>query len=308
MKFLKKVFMFLISFLLLISLMFLISGFGIRTTLLNQKFVEKEFKKLNINLRFKEGILEGFKEKASAEINIGTSAIKIDPSIIFNTVFTDEWMDRQVHLLLNDLYAYIKGETNQVKLVISLTEVKDKFLAVLEEKKFELLPPEFKDKPVETDKVISEIKTEILSEFPSEINLLAENPDFLKPIDKVREYVTYFNVTLWSLAGLSLVLILLAFLVLKDTVSWLKFSGVAFFKAGAISLVVGFFASNYAIREINKAQMPPEFITKEILSSVLNDFLFPFHIYSIVFVSIGILLLVGACVAKRWLIKPQPVK
>lgn len=282
MKFFKIFSLILITIFLIFSLIFLVFTASIKSTLLNQQFMEEEFDKVNIYSILKESMVKNIE-----------NSIKTDEVMekIISTSVSEEWLKNQIHLLLLNTYNYLKGKNEEIELKIPLSEVKAEIKKNLSDEIENLIPPEIKDNPQEVEAFKSNFETQISENidagFPNEIDLLENN---IEEIEVLKKNIYYLNSIFYGLIVFKAFLVILSILILRKTKSILKFIGGSYLAAGFILFLASTlikFAFGAVIQKIEF----PLMLGEQAILRIFADALAPINMYNIVIAGVGILLL-----------------
>jgi len=285
MKFFKTFSLILITILFIPTLIFLIFTASIKTTLLNQQFMEEEFEKLNVYPNLKNSIV-GENENAVGEEKIIEEIVRASIS--------EEWLKSQTNLVLSNFYDYINGKIEDPNLKISFSEVKSEIKNNLLNEIDSFVPPEIKDNPQEVEVFKSNFETQIIEDIdtklPDEIDLFENDQNDIQALDTLKNYVHLFNLSFYGLIAFKAFLVLLMVLVLRKAKSIFRFLGGNYLVAGVILFVTNTFTKFSFASGIQKAELPPT-LEKEVVLGLFSDILAPVNMYNIIIVGVGILLL-----------------
>ncbi|HDP70274.1 MAG TPA: hypothetical protein ENN38_05660 [Actinobacteria bacterium] len=285
MKFLKAFSLVLITVIFIPTLLCLTYTASIKTTLLNQRFVEKELGKLNFYSTFKNSIA-GKNEDA-------TGVDKIIEEIVYASI-SEEWLKSQTNSVLSNLYDYINGKTEDPNLKISFSEIKPEIKNNLLNEIDNLIPPEIKNNPQEVEMFKSNFETQIIEDIdtklPDEIDLIVDSQNDIQALSTLKNYVHLFNLSFYGLIAFKAFLVVLTALLLRKIKIIFRFMGGNYLAAGVILFLVNTLTKFNFASGIQKAELPP-MLEKEAVLGLFSDILAPVNMYNIIIVVTGILLL-----------------
>lgn len=291
MRFLRRLSLFLISELLVVNLVALALAGTAAVTILNQNFIEQELAQLNLYAEFKEEISGKLGEKIP-RVELG------DFNELLNKAMTRDWMEEQVHDLLDSLFSYLQGKSKDVDFAISTVELKENIKAELRKSLAESPPPELKNMPPqEVERVLAECDARVDGELPDEMDILGKDSEKLGTLKRLREGIHLFYLIFYSLIGLAIALMSIGGLILRNLKGISRFLGESFLVSGLIVLAVRIFGNIFLANRLKVAELPP-FAQENVLVRVFADVTMPMQTCSIIFLVVGAVLIFFSFI--RW--------
>ncbi len=285
MKLLKIFSMFLIAILLIGSLLSLVFSASIKSTLLNQRFVEKELEQYNFYPTLRNSIIRRDEGRTDEDKKVEE---------VIRASISEEWVRVQSNLVLSNFYDYINGKNKDTNLKISFSEIKPEIKNNLLSEIDNLVPPEIKDNPQEVELFKSDFETQIIEDIdtklPDEINLFGDGQNDVQALSTIKNYVYLFNLSFYGLIAFKAFLVVLMVLVLRKAKNIFRFLGGNYLAAGIILFIMNTFTKFSFASGIQKAELPPT-LEKEVVLGLFSDILAPVNMYNIIIVGVGILLL-----------------
>jgi len=254
---LKKIFIGLVSMLLITDLCLIVFINTINETLFNPEFIEMELDRLGFYSMIRGKIIGSIEDQEVADV--------IDRAI------PEGWIKEQTQTLLKNTFGYLRSETDTIDMKISLVEIKDEILAQ------ESLPPL--------------IENELDNRFPDNIDLF----DLLKLgeigiLEQLRMFFSYFKIFLYLLVFIAIILILLIILLLRNLKSIFLVISISSLLSGGISY--GIYILSVGLISAQIQSLESEFLPTDFLLILLEDILFPIKNYGVLLLIAGGLLLI----------------
>jgi len=272
--------------------------FGLALTLnqslLNPDFVVKHVETLDIAALSDEIVMEQIPPEAAAFMGESLDTVLAD-----TIADIEPWMKEQARYGIYVLYDYIEGRSEDLSLVISLETVKTSFRANLLAAVLASPPPELVGFPPEEIELQFNTYYQLISdEIPSTLELGSTllDAEALEQIERVKQYVGYFNFAFLVLLGFSLLMILLTILTYLSVRGSTRQLGIIFLGIGAVSLAGAFITKSVISSQLVQNELPATLQTWA--PEVITDVLMPLGIYSIGLIAVGIALTVISFVYK----------
>jgi hypothetical protein len=295
MKILKGIALGFVAFFLCVSLSFLTLFITLHFTLLNPDFAVKEVGKLDLT------------EVAREYINTQMDTSDLPYSSAIDATLTEEkpWIDQQARQIIFTSYDYLLGLSDQLRFTISLEEVKQDLANNLVNAAIKSPPPEYQSlSPAAKEQYLLNLKKQYLEAIPSsydlEINQETIGPDGMKALGQIKELIGYFQFALWFIIGFFIIMILLIVLIQLKLQGVTRVVGIVFLIEGALSGLAYLGLKTFIPLLIPLNELPNQFNTW--LPGLINDFLLPCGICSLVVLIIG-----GISLAASFLIKDEQV-
>lgn len=265
MTIIKKIFLALLSILLVIDINLLVLAISANETILNPEFVEYELERFSAYSKIKEIILGNF-EKDGIFIKI------------INESVTEEWIKEQSHTPIYNFFSYIKSNDEEIDLTVSTLEVKRNILDNLQ-------------KDASIPGIYAEQMGNEIRKIPDEINLY----DYLDNDTKValkdgQNVVNYFYLMFYFLIAIAVIIPILSILITKNLKSVIRFIGSSAFMSGLISYGTGILTIDMFSQKFQTGEMPV--LEKDIILVVLQDIFEPVKTYGLILLISGIILMI----------------
>ena len=294
MKFLKGLALFILGFLLSLSLIIFGPMLLINQTALNPDFVSTQVQGLNLPLLAediaRELIPPGQEYMTDIAVRVG-----------MNTVADEEdWLKQQATIAIYTFYNYLEGESQHLSLEIPL----DTFTETLRENLWQEVqadpPPELSYLPPEMLELEFNLFWDSFSEdIPSTLELdeTMLDAEVMEQIELAKRIVGYVNTAFIVLIALGLVLILLIILVHHEVKGSTRHLGITFLACGIPSLA-GFFIARF-VAETQLVHTGLSAYLQTLILQVIRDALTPLMIYGIALMAVGLILLIVSFVYRR---------
>lgn len=279
----RGLFTLILVLLLVVTLVLVVYTTNVKGTLLSPAYVEKELDKVDIFGAAKERLGE---EKYRFTDQMGAEGERIY-NVLEESV-TREWTNGQVHYVLGVVYPFIKSETNNLDITVSLAGLKENMKTELRQTVYDSPPESLRELPLsEIEKYLDDANVAI-DDLPGEVQVQVENPEAL---DKIRSAVEAFNLLYRILIALAVFLaLLLAFLHfrLKST---FRVWGFSLLLGGAGAYAIAAVAVSRAPDLIAKTDLPSPF-TPDMLLTAVEDFFSTPNLYGIGIGAAGLVLFI----------------
>jgi len=289
MKILKVLALSFLSFLLFLSLSIFGLMLTLNCTLLNPDFIINEVNKLDIHSLASDLISDQLPQDESymAEV-VGNTLVDIEP-----------WAREQIDLGLRSGYDYLLGESNSLSQEISLEPLKDSLKTNIREVILKSPPPELSGVPPSVVELyINEANQNIDEMIPPSFYFSESSLDteVLAQLDRVRQYINYFQITYLALIIFIILLMLGIILLNREVRGSTRELGIVFTTYGALEYAGVFIYKNIARVQLPSLDIP---LTIKIwLLQFFNDFLVPLEIFSVSLLVVGIALVIISFVYK----------
>lgn len=257
---LKKIFIGLVSMLLIIDLCLLVFINTMNETLFNPDFIEMELDRLGFYSALREKIIENVEDKRFTDV--------------VNRSIPEGWIKEKVQLLLKNVFGYIKSDTDTIDMTVSLIEIKDNIV--------------IEGTPIFGDALMDVV----YEELPDELDVY----DFLKLgeigiLEQLRMFFGYFKIFLYLLVFIAIILILLIILSLRELKSIFLVISISSLLSGGISYGIYILSVDLISAQIRGLEL--EFLPTDFLLIILEDVLFPVKNYGVLLLIAGGLLLIA---------------
>lgn len=297
MKWLKKIGRFLstfiLGFLLVITIIMTIYVADVRATAMNSDWVKSEMDNGGFYPAVRSELSSNLKESLTEDMDADIGE-KISNTI--DATVTDEWAKANFEDNADIAYAYLKSESDNLGLSVSLPPslkqgLKDAIADYFTAKTTGLTQAQI-------DKGLAAVYKQV-DNLPSSISIQIENPSVLQPVrDGIKLYNYTYYILIALLILLSMLLILLHFK-LKDAMRVIGFN---FLIGGAISLAAAIAVGKFAPDIVGDADLG-NYITKDMVVQVIKDLVSPANAYAIAFIVVAIVLIIASFFVGR---KPNP--
>ncbi|RLG10480.1 hypothetical protein DRN73_07685 [Candidatus Pacearchaeota archaeon] len=289
-KIFRGILLAIFSFFLIFCLNLTIYSFTIKSKVLNSEFIINELKEANFYSKIHEQILSSFYMKAPIQNQRFSK--------VFDNALTEEWIEEQINSLINNFFAYLNSETDELSLKISTVEFKNNVEKTIRKEIAVFVPPPIVNDEEQISIFISEVRAELNKKIPDEINIVEfieqkGGINFREDMAKLRKGISYLNLLFYLSIILIIILISLISILTKEVKLILRRIGASFFVSGS-SLYLGNFLTLSMVSSKFSEENLPNFISKEFLMKILNDILEPINFYGIIFMIIGIVLIIGS--------------
>ena len=290
MKFLKGLALYLLGFLLFLSLSAFGFAFMLNNTILNPDFVVSELDRLDIPSLASEALSEQIPQEGEfmAEVLDDTIA-DLEP-----------WIKEQVSTATYSFYDYLLGKSQSLSVVIPLEPVKESLRNNLREAFFQSLPPELQGLPqAEIERYFDEYYRPISEQIPStfEINESLLPPEVMTTLEQVRQGIGYFQTGYKALIGFIVLLILGIVLLHRQVRGATRSIGSTFLSYGVIEYAAIWATKYFATAQLPQLGIPPALQTW--MPQFIGDFLAPLEMFSLGLLIGGAVLLTISFVYKR---------
>jgi hypothetical protein len=304
MKFLKGFALFILGFLLSLSIFIFGSLFMVNQTALNPDFVISQVDKIDIASVAEEMVNEQIPPEA--EEFMGKESVG---EMVNNTITDLEpWLKEQARNVTYAFYDYLEERSQHLSVEIPLETIKESLRDNLWQAFLESPPPEAAGlSPAEMEQYFNEHYQQISQDIPStfEIDETSIPSEGMTLLEQARQYIDYFHLAYWGLIGLILLLILLIVLIHHQVRGATRGLGIIFLTDGAITLIGVLLAKNLVGPQLAKLDMPASLQTW--IPQFFSDILAPLQWYSIGLLAAGVVLLIVSFVYKPRQASPYTV-
>jgi hypothetical protein len=295
MKILKGMALGFAGFFLFISLPYLGLIIALKATLLNPDFVVKEIEKLDVT----EIARDYIKKELPAEAL--TYSLAIDDTL------TQEkpWINQQISISVYSVYDYLLDRTDSLTFKFNLEEVKENLSANIVNSIVKSPPPEYQSLSSQ-DKVkyLADLKPQIQAAIPSnyvlEVNQSLIGQQGMNSLNEVKNIIGSIHTAFWMLFVFVIIMILLIVVIQREVRGSTRVLGIIFLADGFLSGVTYFVLKMLIPVYLNSFELP------ERINSWINNFsqdlLFPWSIFSLVVLIIGL-----TCLVLSLIIRGNPV-
>ena len=292
MKIVKGIFSGILGFLLTVILIILGGIITLENTLLNPAFIISEMEKVDAYSIIADEISLQLKAQLPTEVPY------VEEIIDETITELEPWLREQVNLVIYDGFSYLKRE-QELHIIIPLEEVSERIKENVNDIVLVSLPPELEGIPQEMVQFfLSQVFIEIDNQIPKqiEINETLLGTELTAQLHQAQQVVGYIEIGDIILISLVILLILLiALLRWWRLKSIALYSGVPFIVAGTSTLIATLFARSLITRVV-PAELPREITS--FLPVLVEDLISPLRTYSLIILSIGIVLLVLSIILK----------
>lgn len=286
MKVLKGIAIAILSFLLFLSLSALGLVLTLNFTVLNPDFVTSELDKVNAYSLAKDQLYKMI--PSDPQLNR-----YLTPALDATLTELKPWIKEQFNQAIRTAYDYLKGKTDRLIISIPTAPIKQPLKDNLWKVFQQSPPPEVANlPPAQLRQYFDQFYDQLFAQVPATIQLTQDSlsPDNRAILERVRHYLSYFDIVFWGLIGLTALLILGIVLITREVKASARGLGINFTTYGALWLAV-VFAAGYLIRmqvsQMNIPGIPPDLIPR-----LVSDILMPLQWFSIAFLATGIVLIV----------------
>lgn len=280
----------ILGFLLVITIVMVVYMTDTRATIMNAHWVESEMDKAGFYTTIRHELTDSIKDSLTE--NLGEAEVeKVYEAV--DTAVTDDWVKDNFEKNMDLVYAYLKSENDDLSFSLTLPQdlkesIKDSVSVI-----YTANPPE----GLSPDQVAAGIDavSEQVDNLPDEIALQVQNLQALQPArDAIKIYNYVFYVLIAMAFFLAVLLIFLHFTV-KDAVRILSVCSLI---GGAISWAGVFVLNRMAPSIIDESDLP-DYVTEDMIVTVIRDFTAPANIFSIVLMVVAVVLIVASFFIKR---------
>jgi hypothetical protein len=293
MKFLKGMALGFVGFFLFVSLLVLGFLFTLNVTILNPDFIITEVGKLDITEVLRTYIKD---ELPDLDRNYVSA---LDSTLVQEKT----WINQQTKQIVNTSYSYLSGDTDLLQFDISLGEVKQNLTNNLVSSILQSPPQEYQrlvpqDKEVYLLNLKQQIQDAIPSNYTLEINAGTIGADGMNVLQKAREVIGYFKTAFIFLICFVVLMILLIILIERRVRGIFRVLGIVLLIDGVLGILTYFILKLEIPALMQPAGMPAQIASW--LPVVINDFLSPWGLFSLI-----VLLAGGICLTASFLIKEE---
>ena len=285
MQVLKGVGLGLIGFVLFVALLVLGLTFTIYNTALNPQFAANEVDKIDIPGSVHEVLANFLPDQDKAYLS------GIDQTL----VETMPWIYQQINYVIYGSYDYLLGKTDSFSLSFTTQPLQQSLVRNLTRVFLQSPPAEYSQlSSIEKDRYITQFQQQITSSIPSnvEINRDLLGVDVMNSLLQVRNIFAYIRTGYFVLIALTLILILLIALLLRDAKGILRSLGIIFIVVGVLSSAIVFGLKYFVPGVLPLSNLPHGLQTW--IPVVFNDLISPWEIFSISFFIGGLVLLISS--------------
>jgi len=195
MNFLKGLAVSLLSLLLFLSLAIFGTAFMLKQTILNPGFAASQVENLDLTSLARESVTQMLPPEFSDQEFVNKA--------IENTITDIEpWVKEEASKAIYDGYDYLLGESQSLRITISLTEFKTILKDNLWQAVLEYPPPEIQGlPPAVVEQQFNQFYNQFAAEIPSnfEVDESMLGPELLTQLELAREIISYFQLAFWGL-------------------------------------------------------------------------------------------------------------
>ena len=287
MRVLKGLTLSLLGFLLFLSLTVFGLVYTLNSTVLSPDFVVSKLNQMDVPSLVEDFISQQVTEQVPQEA--GFIADVVDETI----AELDPWIREQVTNTVYSSYDYLLGESQSLRLEITLEPVKEKLRENLWEALMESTPPQLADLPkAELEKQFNELYQQFSQDIPSTFSFdqTSLGPEVQSQLEQVKQVLSYAQTVYYGLIGLIAVLVLgIAFLHFQVRGATRNL-GTIFTTYGAIEYGGVFAAKYFTGTQLDRIPIPPQI--QPWLPQLLADLLAPLEMFSLGCLIGGVALLV----------------
>lgn len=301
MKVLKGFAIGLLTFLLFWSLSALGLGIMLQNTVLNPDFVIAELDKSDVYSLAKDEIT---RQLSQGEFNDPQVRAYLEPAVEQTVDELKPWIQEQVRNGIHITYDYLKGERDDLRIVIQLGTAKE----IIRDNVWNAIqkspPPELAGLPLEQfrdqfDQFYAEFARQIPDTFEVTENSLPV--EYREPLQTARDYLKYSDTVFFLTIIVTIVLIAGIAALYRDVRLSTRGIGVTLVTAGALELA-SIFALKMLVLPRLLDTLPGGIPLGEVgdfLPVLINDILAPWQVFSILMLTVGAVLIVVSHVYHR---------
>jgi len=280
-----------LGFLIVIAIVMVVFVTDTRATFMSAGWVERQADEVGLYTTLRDEFIDSIDENLTD--NLGQAEIeKVRQAV--DTAVTDGWVKENFEGNMDSIYAFLKSESDNLSFSLSLPQslkdsIKDSFAVI-----FTADPPQDLT-PGEVADGIDAVNQQV-DNLPDGIALQVQNVQELQPardVVKIYDYAFYMLIAL-----LFFLAALLIFLhsTLKDAV---RIIGVCSLIGGAIAWTGAFVINRMASDIVGEGGDLPDYLTEEMLVTVIKNSTSPANIFSIVLMLVAAALIVASFFIKR---------
>lgn len=280
----------MLGYLLVMTIVTVVFMSGTRATIMNTGWVESEMDKVGFYTAIKNEFIDSIDDSFAdnlAEAEVENTRIVVDEAV------TEEWIEENFEENIDLIYAYLKSESDDLSLSLTLTQDLKDGMKENVEIVFEDNPPVGLT-PDEVTAGIDAVKQQ-LDNLPDEIALQMQNVQELQPARDVIRIYNYIFYILIALAFLLAVSLIFFHFTINDAARVL---GIVTLIGGAVSLIDILVIRSLAPRIIGEGGLS-DHITADMMVQVMRDSTTPAYIFSIVLIVVAVLLIVASFFIRR---------
>ena len=288
-----------LSFLLFVSL----TGFGLahtaKQTVLHPDFVKTEMESLDV-VSLMDDILS---QQIPPEVEQFLPEGALDEAMDEVLTELEPWLRGQLAAAVDTVYDYLWGHSDQLRMIIDLSPVKE---AVSDSLRGQFLanppaiisfiPPE--DLENLFDSAYAQISGQIPSTYEVDEGTLNDlDSDIMINLNRARRYVGYFQFVYPALIGATALFIMDIIILdrrLKSAALWI---GIPTLVSGVVSYFVPVIVRHFTDPLLAGLELPPALDVW--IPHFMNDSLAPLRIFSIILIAVGVVLLIVAAVRRH---------
>ncbi|MFC1924178.1 hypothetical protein ACFLXA_02295 [Chloroflexota bacterium] len=279
-----------LGFLIVMAIVMVVFVTDTRATFMSAGWLEGEVDEIGLYTTLRDEFIDSIDENLTD--NLGQAEIqKVRQAV--DTAVTDDWVKENFESNIDGIYAFLKSESDNLSFSLTLPQglkdsIKDSFTVI-----FTADPPQGLS-PGEVADGIDAVNQQV-DNLPDGIALQVQNTQELQPardVVKIYDYAFYMLIAL-----LFFLVVMLVFLhsTLKDAV---RIIGVCSLIGGAIAWTGAFVLNRMAPDIIDGGDLP-DYLTEEMLVTVVRNSTSPANIFSIVLMSVAAVLIVASFFIKR---------
>ena len=316
--FLRGVFLYFLKSLLVILILLAVVTNVVQNTFFSPDFYTTQLEKVNGYDLFRDFLIDKFTDTVISQISTQDGIteelkemIKVEMRDELANVITVNWIKSKADNLIRDVIFYLRGESEELSLVVHIEDIKPSLGDALENAFMEIA--ESQGLPVEVEEVRSELERtvneEILGEVPDsiDINEMSQG-EVKKSLMEVKEFVSvFFLISTYSIIGLIVVSVLIIILDLRFK-EILKNIGWPSVVAGALILLEVFLApilmeKMIQMEELSMGDTMEKEVGKEILvklvQNMFNTYIDNLKFWGFLVIGIGVIFVVGSIFVKE---------
>lgn len=287
MNFLKGLAVSLLSLFLFLSLAIFGTAFMLKQTILNPGFAASQVENLDLTSLARESVTQmlptEFSDREFVNKAIENTITDIEP-----------WVKEKASKAIYDGYDYLLGESQSLRITISLTEFKTILKDNLWQALLEYPPPEIQGLPPamveqQFNQFYNQFATEIPSSFEVDESML--DPELLTQLELAREIISYFQLAFWGLLFFMVLLILGIFLIQRNLRTSSRGLGITFLLYGIFEYLSVFLMKTLLLPQMPLPQMPVPGLESWIMQ-LISDLISPLEIFAIGVGVFGLVLII----------------
>jgi len=279
-----------LNFLLAISIAVLGLTFTINATILNTDFVMSELDKLGVSSLLKEQLGSTFIDQIPQQVRPWAQ------DAIDATLDDPRFMEQMRDVIVS-AQDYLKGETENLTLVIQTEPMIEIFTANLAEEIQQSPPPELAGiTPTELNQLLNQYIGPML---PSEIDFADFFPQIMGILAQVKQYVGYIQIAFKASLVASILFVVGIVLILRQVKGITRKLGVTFTVYGAVWYAGIFAAKQFLAPQLSQLGFGLPTQLQSMIPRLLDDAVSPLKMFTLGFLIAGVVLLIISRIAKK---------